>query len=91
MFGECLPARLSAPGRSSTIRAVCLGEQIKSESLEETMKTKEDWHLLCVSTLDQSVELDVFKCDILLSVLTNAMKLVCLVLWFVSLLKKQNL
>lgn len=55
------------------------------------MKTKENWHLLCVSTLDQSVELDVFKCDILLSVLINAMKLVCLVLWFVSLLKKQNL
>lgn len=89
MFGECLPARLAAPRSSSTIRAVCLGEQIKSESLEETMKTKENWHLLCVLTLDQSVELDVFKCVI--SVLINAMKLVCLVLWFVSLLKKQNL
>lgn len=83
--------RLSAPGSSSTIRAVCLGEQIKSESLEETMKTKENWPLLCVSTWDQSVELDIFKCVILFRVLINAVKLVCLVLWFVSLLKKQNL
>lgn len=91
MFGECLPARLSAPGSSSTIRAVCLGEQIKSESPEETMKTKKNWHLLCVSTWDQSVELDIFKCVILFRVLINAVKLVCLVLWFVSLLKKQNL
>lgn len=89
MFGECLPA----PGSSSTIRAVCLGEQIKSKSLEETMKTKENWHLLCVSTLEQSVEVDVFKCAILFSVLINAMKLVCLALWvfFFPLLKKQNL
>lgn len=69
------------PGSSSTIRAVCLGEQIKSESLEATMKTKENWHLLCVSTSEQSVELDISKCVfILLSVRINAMKLVCLAL-----------
>lgn len=28
------------------------------------------------------MELDIFKCVILFSVLVNAMKLVCLVLWF---------
>lgn len=83
MWGECLPG-LSAPGRSSTIRAVCLGEQIKSESLEETMKTKDNWHVLCVSTLEQSMVLDIFKCVILFGVLVNATKLVCLALWFFS-------
>lgn len=46
------------------------------------MKTKDNWHVLCVSTLERSMVLDIFKCVILFGVLFNATKLVCLALWF---------